>query len=691
MGKTILSFFADFKRKRIIASIVSTITIFTIFALGLWIQQSQMTIESSNPRHIMFHSKTIDTTRIPNVVGAIQHPPITTQLFSFLCVNCEPSSQQLSSPYLTPTTWLIHVDSILTTDQKKRIEDELGLPLGPYMPHNTYLLVCPETIARRAQELDNILWVGHYPSSVKKSQSLQYLLEHPSNDLSNFTLLVELSPKTDQPWTKQQAQLIAEQWTKYSGESSSVSQLVQSSGEINSLPKKMKTFDKTYKIYFAVVANDIVSVTVNQNKYLNPHSIITSSAILQQVVDWLSIQPDCHVIDFKKRYASTNYYASRIIQSGLVGTDTAYGVKVGKDAGDSTIWDNMNLLGEGQIVGVADTGLDIEHCFFNDPNSEGPGPFHRKIMAYQINAVGDDLDSNGHGTHVVGTLVGNPPDDAPVELKNNKGVAPKAKVVFHDIGQGSELYIPDDLSDMFAFAYRKGARVHSNSWSCADGPTICNTYDLMAKSIDKFVQTHPNMLFIWAAGNDGQSNSKKSTVSSPSTAKNSIAVGASNNPKQSFLDSIEYIDFPARIARAKSAGQLGNDDDCCKVPDDDVKLFCCKSYIESQYGKTDTYKAVNIAPFSSRGPSHDGRLKPEVVASGYTTISAKAGGTKSGEGQCQKSNLVAESGTSMAAPVIAGSALLVREYLAKKKVPRRFEHRKSWQTKCFLNTCFFSQ
>eukprot|EP00899_Mesostigma_viride_P020573 jgi/Mesvir1/28517/Mv13034-RA.2 len=66
----------------------------------------------------------------------------------------------------------------------------------------------------------------------------------------------------------------------------------------------------------------------------------------------------------------------------------------------------------------------------------------------------------------------------------------------------------------------------------------------------------------------------------------------------------------------------------------------------------------SVAGFSSRGPTTDGRIKPEVVAPGVDVRSAQAA-PRDGEGSC---GLTKYSGTSMATPAVAGAAALVREY-----------------------------
>uniref|UniRef100_A0A6V3NBN4 subtilisin n=1 Tax=Lotharella globosa TaxID=91324 RepID=A0A6V3NBN4_9EUKA len=80
-----------------------------------------------------------------------------------------------------------------------------------------------------------------------------------------------------------------------------------------------------------------------------------------------------------------------------------------------------------------------------------------------------------------------------------------------------------------------------------------------------------------------------------------------------------------------------------------------------------------MATFSSRGPTSDGRIKPDVVGPGTNVVSA-ASDIRSGTRQCYDQTktpintpgftpaLEVESGTSMATPTIAGAAALVRQY-----------------------------
>ena len=63
--------------------------------------------------------------------------------------------------------------------------------------------------------------------------------------------------------------------------------------------------------------------------------------------------------------------------------------------------------------------------------------------------------------------------------------------------------------------------------------------------------------------------------------------------------------------------------------------------------------------FSSRGWTHDGRIKPDVMAPGTEVVSARTD-FRVDTSECLERP---GSGTSMATPTVAGLAALVRQYL----------------------------
>ncbi len=221
------------------------------------------------------------------------------------------------------------------------------------------------------------------------------------------------------------------------------------------------------------------------------------------------------------------------------------------------LYDN-GIHGEGQVVGIMDGRIDVDHCSFSD--SQPIGPNHRKILAYNT-AQGTDV----HGTHVGGTAAG---DSGASD--NNRGVAYLSKIVFHDVPAFTETAMHSRLS----LHHGQGARIHTNSWG-DDGTT---NYNSLSRGIDSFSYDFEDSLVMFAVTNT-------SSLKNPENAKNSLAVGASqDSPNQ------------------------GN--------------FCS----------------------GGAGPSVDGRRKPEIFAPGCSTNSSSAGtscGTTSLTGTSMASPAVA--------------------------------------------------
>lgn len=264
----------------------------------------------------------------------------------------------------------------------------------------------------------------------------------------------------------------------------------------------------------------------------------------------------------------------------------------------------FTLDGSGEMVAIADTGLDSNH-----PDLSG-----RVAATYtQFGLDPSPADSNGgHGTHIAITVLGNGSGDAAA-----RGMAPSATLVMyaleHDptgtFGRIGSIY------DMLRDAEQMTARISVNAWGLNGN---YGQYTADARSVDTFVHDRKDLTPIFSVGDRGGSGA--SQVTSPATAKNVIAVGASTT------------------------------------------------------GASGTPGAGAVANFSSLGPSLDGRVKPDVVAPGVGICSGLAEEARnpagsnclSGSHASGNAYYMSLSGTSQATAVASGVAALTREFIREQ-------------------------
>ncbi len=315
------------------------------------------------------------------------------------------------------------------------------------------------------------------------------------------------------------------------------------------------------------------------------------------------------------------------------------------------------LTGFGQVVGVADSGLDADACQFRygadrsavtlstgfpqPPGSIKDKPDNKVITYFVVGSAEayDDGTGGFHGTHTAGDMAGDnyehPATISAAGHDAHDGMAPGAQIVFQDIGANDGTLrglLGISMYDLLLQSYRTGARIHNNSYGSA---SISVGYDSDSASIDEATWRLNDLVVVFAAGNSGADNSGNIIPSSlggtGSTSKNTLVSGASGPVEMNLFGTMYY---------------LQND----------------------------------LVFFSSQGPTADGRIKPDVCAPGLVFSATTNANTVIDLGCCdytQKNNKRTSNneddncnvdqdwptmGTSFSSPLTAGAAALVRQY-----------------------------
>lgn len=296
---------------------------------------------------------------------------------------------------------------------------------------------------------------------------------------------------------------------------------------------------------------------------------------------------------------------------------------------------SLGLDGAGEIVAVADTGLDSGDTATIHPDLAG------QLLAVRDWAGdGDWSDRSGHGTHVAGCIAGT----GAASDGLYRGIAPGARLVVQAVADAQGvLHIPDDFASLLDEAYLLGARIHNDSW----GSDAAGAYNLRAQQADEYVWTHPDLLLVSSGGNDGRDDDgdgriDPGSLASPASAKNVLAVAA------------------AESGRAPGSGGRTSETYGKRWP----TRFMAEPIFSDLISTPPDGAPPGLAAFSSRGPADDGRTKPDVAAPGTDIASLRSRAASStGWGVVPgATNYLYLGGTSMAAPLASGAAAQIRQW-----------------------------
>ena len=293
--------------------------------------------------------------------------------------------------------------------------------------------------------------------------------------------------------------------------------------------------------------------------------------------------------------------------------------------------------GTGVTVAVADSGFDtgIASTIHEDV---------RNRTGFATAICPNSRDRDGHGTNTGSITLGDP------RLPIGTGIQDGLGFYWGTGGApGANLWVQKALNDgdcttsyagepnvLAADAYTVGgARIGNNSWT--DGATPgngytanCAVWDARVRDADSGVAGSQPYLVVFSAGNSGPG---AGTLSSPHAAKNIISVANSENYRP-----------------GQCPGVAG-----CGGPADDID---------------------ELNDSSSRGPTVDNRLKPDLAAPGHAISGARSSvatydcfcDSAQGAGCCASigvdgaNKYTVYTGTSQASPRVAGAAAIVFDW-----------------------------
>ncbi len=213
-----------------------------------------------------------------------------------------------------------------------------------------------------------------------------------------------------------------------------------------------------------------------------------------------------------------------------------------------------------------------------------------------------------------------------------QGMVPESTFNFYqlEVDNSGQLARWGSLYQMFTHSWNNDARIHTNSWG---SESLVGQYSADSRSADQFTYDYPAFLVLFSAGDYSNSG-----VAPPSTAKNVLSIGSSST------------------------------------------------------GAYDSADIGIVSNFSSKGPTLDGRIKPDLVAPGQMICSARAAEAALASGGICSDTFHSDgttplymtlSGSSMATPVVAGAAAMARQFL-REQIPEPISEPRSDLIKALL-------
>ncbi|MFV0237715.1 MAG: S8 family serine peptidase [Flavobacteriales bacterium] len=243
-----------------------------------------------------------------------------------------------------------------------------------------------------------------------------------------------------------------------------------------------------------------------------------------------------------------------------------------------------------------------------------------------------------HATHVAGTMIGDGSLSGKMSIENTMGMAPKASLKSYD-------WIDDELEMIEEGS--KGMNISNHSYGFSAGVVEADGSYLFLGNEDEDEDYHfgfygehdafrdeiafnlPHYLTIWAAGNSGNDP------------------GLPEGVPHYVWNGTEYV-----VSTKERKASCWNGYDCIATGSNAKNILTVGAILKTTYNADSS--DYMVASFSAKGPTDDGRVKPDIVAPGTSIVSTSVDG-----------GYARQNGTSMATPIVTGGVTLIQESAQK--------------------------